>query len=155
MLMLTQSRKQDRTAGNLGNLAIRAAWRHMASLMAENFLDRECRRLTGRAIELALDGDIQALKMCLERILPPVRERPCSFKSPPISTAAEAATCMARVLEGVVSGEILPSKGAAHAPRAARAAGQSHRRSAHRGGASGPGRVLEKFTVQARLHHSW
>ena len=51
--------------------------------------------------------------MCLERILPPVRERPCSFKLPPISTAAEAAACMARVLEGVASGEILAGEGAA------------------------------------------
>jgi len=51
--------------------------------------------------------------MCLERILPPVRERPCSFKLPSISTAAEAAACMALVLEGVASGEILASEGAA------------------------------------------
>jgi hypothetical protein len=55
----------------------------------------------------------QALKMCLERILPPVRERPCSFKLPPISTAAEAAACMALVLDGMASGEILPGEGAA------------------------------------------
>jgi len=57
-------------------------------------LDGECERLTRQAIELALNGDLQALKMCLERILPPVRECPCSFKLPPISTAAEAAACM-------------------------------------------------------------
>ena len=51
--------------------------------------------------------------MCLERILPPVRERPCSFKLPPISTAAEAAACMAVVLEGMASGTILAGEGAA------------------------------------------
>ncbi len=87
--------------------------RHKASLIAESLLDGECRRLTRQAIELALGGDIQALKMCLERILPSVRERPCSLKLPPISTAAEAAACMARVLEGVACGEILPAEGAA------------------------------------------
>ena len=85
--------------------------RHKASLIAESLLDGECERLTRRAIELALNGDLQALKMCLERILPPVRER--SFKLPPISTAAEAAACMALVLEGMASGEILASEGAA------------------------------------------
>jgi hypothetical protein len=42
-----------------------------------------------------------------------VRERPCSFKLPPISTAAEAAACMALVLEGMASGEILAGEGAA------------------------------------------
>jgi len=78
-----------------------------------SLLDGECERLTRRAIELALGGDLQALKMCLERILPPARERPCSFKLPPISTAAEAAACMALVLEGMASGTILPGEGAA------------------------------------------
>ena len=87
--------------------------RHRASLIAESLLDGECQRLTRQAIEMALGGDVQALKMCLERILPPARERPCSFKLPPISTAAEAAACMARVLEGMASGEILPAEGAA------------------------------------------
>jgi hypothetical protein len=87
--------------------------RHKASLIAESLVDGECERLTRRAIELALNGDLQALKMCLERILPPARERPCSFKLPPISTAAEAAACMALVLEGMASGEILAGEGAA------------------------------------------
>jgi hypothetical protein len=40
-----------------------------ASIIAESLLDGECQRLTMRAIELALSGDLQALKMCLERIL--------------------------------------------------------------------------------------
>jgi hypothetical protein len=87
--------------------------RHKASIIAESLLDGRCKHVTRRAIELALGGDIQALKMCLERILPPVRERPCTFKLPPISTAAEAAACMAQVLEGLASGEILPGEGAA------------------------------------------
>ena len=87
--------------------------RHKASLIAESLLDGECQRLTRQAIELALNGDVQALKMCLERILSPVRERPCSFELPPISTAAEAAACMSLVLEGVASGEILAGEGAA------------------------------------------
>jgi hypothetical protein len=38
--------------------------RHKASLIAESLLDGECERLTRRAIELALNGDLQALKMC-------------------------------------------------------------------------------------------
>jgi hypothetical protein len=70
-------------------------------VLPESLLDGECERLTRRAIELALNGDLQALKMCLERILPPALERPCSFKLLPISTAAEAAA------------EILASEGAA------------------------------------------
>jgi hypothetical protein len=87
--------------------------RHKASLIAESLLDGECERLTRQAIDLALNGDVPALKMCLERILPPARERPCSFKLPPISTTAEAAACMALVLEGMACGEILASEGAA------------------------------------------
>ena len=60
--------------------------RNKACLIAEVLLDGETQRLTRRAIDLALEGDTVALRLCLERILPPVRERPCSFKLPKLET---------------------------------------------------------------------
>jgi hypothetical protein len=38
-------------------------------------LDGEAQALTRKAVELALDGNTMALRMCLDRIGPPRRER--------------------------------------------------------------------------------
>ena len=60
---------------------------------------------------MALSGDIQAVKLCLERILPPVRERPCSFKLPRLETLNDASNALAMIIAGVTTGELLPSEG--------------------------------------------
>lgn len=39
------------------------------------FLDGEAEALTRKAVELALEGDTTALRICMERICPPARER--------------------------------------------------------------------------------
>ena len=43
--------------------------------------------MTRNAVELALVGDPTALRLCLERILPPCRERTVKFVLPPIESA--------------------------------------------------------------------
>ncbi|MGH7064786.1 MAG: DUF5681 domain-containing protein, partial [Stellaceae bacterium] len=49
--------------------------RNRASLAAEALLDGAADGLTRRAVELAVAGDPMALKLCLERILAPRRDR--------------------------------------------------------------------------------
>ena len=53
--------------------------RHRATLAAEALLDGEAEELTRKAVELALAGDVIALRLCLDRILSPRRERPVTF----------------------------------------------------------------------------
>ena len=50
--------------------------RNRATLAAAVLLDGEAEALTRKAVELALAGDPVALRLCIERILPPCRERP-------------------------------------------------------------------------------
>ena len=45
--------------------------RNRATIAAEALLDGEAEALTRKAIELALDGDTTALRLCLERLMPP------------------------------------------------------------------------------------
>jgi hypothetical protein len=87
--------------------------RHKASLLAEALLDGECDRLVRRTIYSALSGDVQAMKLCLERLLPPIRERPLprSFKLPKLVTLNDASNALAMVIEGVASGELLRGQG--------------------------------------------
>jgi hypothetical protein len=64
--------------------------RHKTTLAIEALLDGEAEALTRKAIELAKAGDLVALRLCLDRICPPRRERPVSFALPELSTAADA-----------------------------------------------------------------
>ena len=84
--------------------------RHAATLAAESLLDGESEALTRQVIDMALAGDIVALRICLDRILPPRRERPIRFNMPPLKTIADALAAMPLIAEGVARGELSASE---------------------------------------------
>src|ERR1700693_4969078 len=84
--------------------------RNATTLALESLLDGQATALTQKAIELALTGDLTALRICLDRILPPRKDRPVTFDFPAITNAAEAATTMSAILAAVASGEITPAE---------------------------------------------
>jgi hypothetical protein len=49
-----------------------------ATRAVEAPLDGEAEALTRKAVALALDGDTVALRLCLERIAPPLKDAPQS-----------------------------------------------------------------------------
>src|ERR1700721_3212046 len=63
--------------------------RNAATLALESLLDGQAVALTRKAVELALAGDIAALRLCLDRILPPRKDRPVSFEMPQINNAED------------------------------------------------------------------
>lgn len=86
--------------------------RNAATLALESLLDGEAEALTRKAVELALAGDIAALRLCLDRILPPRKDRPVSFEMPPINTAEDAKAASAALLAAVAAGSLTPSEAA-------------------------------------------
>jgi Family of unknown function (DUF5681) len=84
--------------------------RNATTLALETLLDGQATALTQKAIDLALNGDMAALRICLDRILPPRKDRPLTFDFPSINNAAEAATTMSAILAAVASGEITPTE---------------------------------------------
>jgi len=99
--------------GESGNPAgKRPGTRNRATLAAEVLLDGEADTLTRKAIQLAKQGDITALRVCLDRILPPRRERPVQFKLPALRNAGDAAAAMAAIAEAVAGGELTMSEAA-------------------------------------------
>jgi hypothetical protein len=93
----------------------RPGCRNRASLAAEALLDGEADRLTRRAVELADAGDPTALKLCLERIVAPRRERAVQFELPPIRSAADIARAMRAVTAAVAKGALTPGEAEAFA----------------------------------------
>lgn len=87
--------------------------RHKATRAVEALLEGEAEELTRKAVELAKDGDVTALRLCLERLVPPRRDRPVSFDLPPIDSAGEAAQAFGAILSAVADGSITPAEGQA------------------------------------------
>src|SRR5207253_3074693 len=69
----------------------RPGCRNRATLTAEVLLEGEAEALTRKAIELALEGDTTALRLCLERIVPQRRSRAVAFDLPQIDRVEDLA----------------------------------------------------------------
>ena len=99
--------------GRSGNpLGRRVGCRNKTTIAAAALLAGEAEALTRMAVELALIGDPTALRLCLERILPPCRERTEKFALPPIETAADIAPAMKAVTSALAAGLISPGEAA-------------------------------------------
>jgi hypothetical protein len=86
--------------------------RHKATLAAEALLDGETENLTRKAIEMAKAGDATAMRLCLERILAPRRDRPVSVELPTLRSAGDAVKAMAAITEAVAKSELTPVEAA-------------------------------------------
>jgi len=84
--------------------------RNRATLAAEILLDGEAQALTRKAIELALSGDSTALRLCLERILPPRKDRPVHFAMPDLHAPEDAVKACAALCAAVSSGDLTPTE---------------------------------------------
>ena len=87
--------------------------RHKSTIAAQALLDGESEALTRKAVELALAGDMTALRLCLERVVPPRKDSPVKVVLPPMESAADIPTAMASILAAVAAGELTPSEAAA------------------------------------------
>lgn len=84
--------------------------RHKATQAAQALLDGEAEGLTRKCVELALEGDLTALRLCLERIVPPRKDAPVKVPLPTMESAADIPAVTAAVLEAVARGELTPSE---------------------------------------------
>ena len=86
--------------------------RHKATRAALTLLEGETEGLTRKVVEIALEGDTTALRLCLERIAPPRKDAPIRVDLPEMQTARDAAQAAGGVLEAVALGELTPIEGA-------------------------------------------
>ena len=81
------------------------------TLAIQSLLDDEGEELTRKTIELAKDGDLIALRLCLDRICPPIKSRPFSIDLPDVKTAEGVSLAQTSVVQAVGEGEITPEEG--------------------------------------------
>jgi len=84
-----------------------------ATLASQALLDGEAEALTRKVVELAKEGNLAALRLCLERLLPPRKDRPITFALPKVEGATDLPKALGAILEAVAQGEITPGEGQA------------------------------------------
>ena len=87
--------------------------RNKSTIAAEALLDGEAETITRRCIDLALEGDSTALRLCLSRILPVKRDRTIELDLPALEDSQDSLRAIGTVLEAVGSGTITPNEGQA------------------------------------------
>jgi hypothetical protein len=95
-----------------GNTGKPKGARHKTTLAVEALLEGEAEALTRKAIEKAKEGDTTALRLCLDRIAPPRKERTIAFALPEVTTTADVLKAAGALLVGAATGELSPSEAA-------------------------------------------
>ena len=86
--------------------------RNRSTVAAEMLLESQAAAITQKCVDLALNGDLTALRLCLSRLIPIKRERTISLDLPTLEGSQDSLKAIGSVLEAVGSGEITPGEGA-------------------------------------------
>ena len=84
--------------------------RNKSTLLAEALLDGESETIVRKLIEKAKEGDPGALRLCMERLLPPRRDRVVTFDLEDISSAKGATAASSAVLKACADGALSPDE---------------------------------------------
>jgi hypothetical protein len=82
--------------------------RNKATVAAELLLDGDAEAITRKAVELAKEGDLTAIRICMDRFFPARKDRPIPFDLPKLERAADASAAMAAIVAAVADGELTP-----------------------------------------------
>jgi hypothetical protein len=85
--------------------------RNKATIALQEMLDGHGDAITKKCALLALEGDPTALRLCMERLIPPKKDHAVKFKRRPTSTAAEVAAAMDAVLKDMAEAHLTPAEG--------------------------------------------
>jgi len=94
-----------------GNAGRPKGSRNKATIAIESLLDGQAEALTQTAIAKALDGDSIALRLCMDRIAPPMKDKPVVFTLPKMQDAMDASQAAGSVLNAVGDGTLTPIEG--------------------------------------------
>ena len=87
--------------------------RHKATQLAETLLDGQTEKLVNKCVEMAIDGDSAAMRICMDRLIPPRKSRPITIQLPDTKTAVGVADAQSKVVKTVAEGELAIEDGQA------------------------------------------
>jgi hypothetical protein len=80
--------------------------------LIEALLEGEAEKLSRKAVELAMEGDSTAMRLCMERLMPPMKGRPVVFPLPKIEKVEDLPAAMTAVTEAMANGIVTPEEAA-------------------------------------------
>jgi hypothetical protein len=86
--------------------------RHPVALLAERLMEADVPDIIRAVVAAAINGDMVAAKIVLERLVPTRRGRPISIDLPKIECARDVIAAASRVMAAVASGELTIEEGA-------------------------------------------
>ncbi len=97
------------TSGNPAGRPIGS--RNKATLAREQLLDGKSEQLTAKLVEMALEGNIHAMRMCMDRTVPPRKQRCINLDLRPITDPQDRIRQFEDLTLAVADGRITPSEG--------------------------------------------
>ncbi len=99
--------------GESGNPAGRPRGaRNRTTMLMQDLLADHAEAIGRKAIALAQEGDIAAIRVCMDRLAPARKDEPVAFDLPPLDTATDSVAAAARIVAAVAAGELTPSEAA-------------------------------------------
>lgn len=93
--------------GVSGNPRGRAPGARSRSTELRALLQPHAPELVQKCVALALAGDTTAMRICLDRLVPPMKEAPIRVQLPPVTCAKDCATAHAAILAAAADGQIV------------------------------------------------
>lgn len=81
------------------------------TVLAMALLEQDLEAITKVVVDAALGGDMAAARFIVERMVPPMRERPITIDLPVVDSAAGISVAQQAILGAVARGDLLPAEG--------------------------------------------
>jgi F0F1-type ATP synthase gamma subunit len=99
--------------GQSGNLAGRPRGIvNRATALTQDLLSEHAEWIARKVIELAEEGDMAAIRVCMERLVPPIKHQPVAVELPPIEKPADSVEAMASIAAAVAAGDVTAAEAA-------------------------------------------
>jgi hypothetical protein len=86
--------------------------RNASTILFDELLKDNAKDLIEKAIAMAKGGDGPALRLCIDRLAPPRKDRPVWFELPVMNEARDAVNASAAIVAAVAAGELTPVEAA-------------------------------------------
>jgi hypothetical protein len=84
--------------------------RNKTTLVLQQMLGEHAEALVSKCVVAALQGDMAAMRLCIERLLPPLRFSPIQFTLPPVTNAVGVGVALEELAQSVAKGQITPEQ---------------------------------------------
>lgn len=106
---MTEAKYQPGQSGNPSGRPKGA--RNKRTLALEALLEGEAEAITRKCVDLAMEGDTTALRLCMERIYPVRKGASVEVDIPDIEKPEDIPKAMETIIQSVSSGDISPEEG--------------------------------------------